>query len=1137
MQSPFASWMDCYAQYAKQKGLADVPQPDENDALNQSLSKRGYVHEEAFIDTLTQQGKQVYTVSDKQSKPQKISDTLSAMQRGEEVIFQAYLAVEPFRGFADFLIKTPGKSKLGDYHYEVWDTKLSKQVKAKFLIQLCAYADMLETLQGTRPSTMAVVLGDQTIKSYGVEDYFYYYLSIKQSFLNNQAQFCHDVQPDPANYKDWGRWSDVAKEQLTERDHLFQVATITYGQIKKLNQANIETLEQLANSSLQAIPKLEPLTFQRLKSQASIQLASRQKGGEIPCYEILVPEPSEKLGLALLPSHSPLDVFFDIEGFPLDDGGLEYLWGNTYFDDKGSKQFKDFWAHNPQQERQSFIAFIDWVFARWQQDPQMHVYHYANYEIAAIKKLMGRHGVCEHQVDELLRNEVFVDLYKIVKGGVLLGEPRYSIKNVEHLYRGKRDTEVGNGADSVVVYENWREEHAQGKQGDTWQTSKILNDIREYNIDDCDSTQELVDWLRLEQQKHNIRFQGKVDKKETEIKEEITQKTNLRDRLLKQAEQEGLDSKQGLLTQNLAWMLEFHRREVKPVYWKLFERLGSEAETLIEDLDCLANCIRTPAEPFKLKPRDRSLCYEFSFNPNQEFKGAKLKFYVNGVEIEKGKSQGNTLKVEYISEHSDLSNGIIVVKSSQDLPNLVSLIPDEIVGAGVIEKSLQAYVEQYEQKPLQQNAALDFLMRHEPRIKDRQPGTPIIHSSNTLMHDLTQAVLNLDNSYLPIQGPPGAGKTYSGKHLIAALVKQGYKVGVTSNSHKALNNLLIATAQHCQKIEQPCTFACRSNTGPEIEQLDIQVKETKNFPDFIQQNKHAVVGSTAWTFASEAMAGQLDYLFIDEAGQVSVANLIAMSQCANNIVILGDQMQLGQPTQGSHPLDSGLSILDYLLKDQPTIADNMGVFLGATYRMHSAINQFISGAIYENKLHSHPDNDKQILLPPQGKALGLKSAGIQFVPVAHNGNTQSSEEEIEKIIELTQQLLTCQYQDKQGDIFPITFDQILFVAPYNHQVNILKQALEHLPNGQQAKVGSVDKFQGQEAPVVIYSLCASDPNESPRGMEFLFDTNRLNVAISRAKSLAIVVGNPALKAVSVSKPKQMKLANIIARLIGVSSCL
>jgi len=1120
MSSHFASWM---ARFVIERP-DEAAKKDDDDALMSLLQQMGYEHEDALEATLVNEGKSLVKI-DANTPAEKFAATVDAMHSGVDVIVQGRLECAPFAGYSDFLIKVPGASQLGDFHYEVWDTKLASTLKSSFVIQLCCYAEMLEKIQGVRPEQISVALGNGELSILRTNDYFHYYLTLKQSFLNDQSSFDASSMPDPAESKNFGSWSSYAEKLLLERDHLSQVATITSGQIKKLNAAGILTMQQLAQTEIDAVPNLSPIIYNRLQQQALIQFQS--KGLSKPLFQIIKSDPRERQGLSLMPPHSKMDVFFDIEGFPLDEGGLEYLWGNTYFDENGQRQFIDFWAHNQEQEKQCFQDFIHWVYDRWLNDPSMHIYHYANYEIAACRKLMGRYGVCEHEVDQLLRNEVFVDLYKVVKGGLLLGEPRYSIKNVEHLYRGSRETDVGTGGDSVVVYEKWRKQNALKKEGDTWQTSSILKSIRDYNIDDCDSTQELVDWLRGQQHENAITFVGKIDVVEVEQTTEITKIEKLRDDLLCRAKAEELTQpEQSLITENLAWSLEFHRRESKPVFWKMFDRMGAEESELLDDLDCLAFCTRTARAPFKIK---RSHGYEYSFDANQEFKAACSSYYVLNEETEDGKS----LKVSVDRESSDFDNGLLVAKSMKYVPpQMMTLIPDEYVNPTPIPEAIADVVEKYNDNDSDNLAIVDFLSRSTPRINGLVEGSLIADSKDASdnLQQIITAVKNLDNSYLPIQGPPGAGKTYTGKHVIAELVKEGKRVGICSNSHKAINNLLLTTVKYCKENDVSASFACTKETDPELAELDVNIIKNKDLDQWVEES--CVIGTTAWGFSRGEMVNQLDYLFIDEAGQVSVANLIAISRCTKNLVLMGDQMQLGQPIQGTHPADSGASILDYLLKDTPTIDERKGIFLNTTYRMHSAVNQFISDAVYEGRLVSDKDNDNQIIsIPSSYKGPLNKEAGVMFLPVEHFGNTQASDEEVSVIVESVIELIGRKFTDKAGETRNINWSDILIVAPYNFQVNKLKIAFSSMHGGENARVGSVDKFQGQEAPVVILSMCASDANESPRGVDFLFDKNRLNVAISRAQSLAIVVANPALASTSVSGVKQLAKINMFSHLV------
>ncbi|QMT59466.1 helicase [Legionella sp. PC997] len=1112
MESPFVSWIEHLA--VVHPNL--LPPPDESDKLIDVLQYLGHQHELELLAFFEKQG---LSVANLFQHPNSYEATLTAMKDGIEVIYQAHLQLLPFQGYADFLIKTTGKSRFGEYNYEVLDTKLARSVKPGFLLQLCCYAEMLEAMQGCRTEYLTVVLGNKEQKRFRTADFFYYYQNLKHQFLLAQQNFDPTACPDPAASKSWGRWSTYAEELLINADHLIQVATITAAQIKKLYSAGIKTMTALAHAECSWVKGIKPDRFARLQAQAKIQ--KKSMGKDSPLYKILPHVPGHKQGLALLPFGSSHDVFFDIEGFPLEDGGLEYLWGVAYFDDQGQRQYKDFWAHNSEQEKESFQAFIKWVFQRWKEDPQMHIYHYANYEVSACRRLMGRYGVCEEEVDQLLRNEVFVDLYKIVKASLIIGEPRYSIKNVEHLYRSKRDTEVGSGGDSVVVYEQWRE----NSDGENWQTSKILNDIRDYNIDDCYSTLELVDWLRARQQEQGISYLGKTEPVELEVKKELGERIQLRDRLLANAERLKAEGNLSLAKIHLilAWSIEFHRREAKPVFWRMFERLGLTGEELLDDIDCLAYCRRTPKPPYKPTPKSRTLAYEYFFDPEQEFKGGAQQYFILGKETEEGK----TVTVNYYEKDSDLEHGIIVLQMKNGVDDPITLIPNEYVDPHSIPDAIAKQAALFEQGLLEHTAILDFLNRSYPRIKNHPQGLAIApsHHPEERLEELVRAVLNLNNSYLTLQGPPGAGKTYTGKHLIAELIQRGKKVGISSNSHKAINNLLVSTADYCRKNGIKGHFACTRNTDGNIKASDIAVLENKEVVHFIKPG--CVVGTTAWGFSREELAGAFDYLFIDEAGQVSVANLIAMSRATHNIVLMGDQMQLGQPSQGCHPEESGLSILEYLLHTTPTIPDSMGVFLGTTYRMHPAVNQFISHAIYESKLETAPGNEHQlIVIPPGYQGLLTKEAGIIPVPVIHEGNTQASDEEVQQIVLLTKELLGRTFQDKNGSQKEISWEDILFVAPYNHQVNKLKNAL-----GEQAKVGSVDKFQGQEAPIVFLSMCASNANESPRGLGFLFDKNRINVAISRAQCLAIVVYSPFLLEATPTNIEQIAMMNVFCQLV------
>lgn len=556
-------------------------------------------------------------------------------------------------------------------------------------------------------------------------------------------------------------------------------------------------------------------------------------------------------------------------------------------------------------------------------------------------------------------------------------------------------------------------------------------------------------------------------------------------------------------------------------------------------MDCLALCERTEREPFKSTPRARYLSYEYRFNPNQEFKGSNGSFYLLGVESDEGKN----VRVSLEEKDSDIGNGILTVKAGVELPKVITFIPDEFVSTKVIEMALFQIVNDYEQGMLsnEKSAVIDFLTRSHPRIKSHSGGDFITHEdSETKLNQVIDIVKRLDNSYLTIQGPPGAGKTYAGSRVIAELLRDGAKVGISSNSHKAINNLLLSTAKYCQQQGIVASFYCAKETDDELKRYDINQIGNSQILDSLKGP--CVFGTTAWGFCRDELSAGFDYLFIDEAGQVSTANFVAMSRCAKNLILMGDQMQLGQPSQGTHPAESGLSVLDYMLHDTPTIDADIGVFLDTTYRMHSKVNEFISSNIYAGKLRSNVDNDNRYLQLPTQLAndrlthIDHICAGIVFMPVEHQGNTQASDEEVEVIVEMANKMLARQFATGEMTaeglpvIRSIGWSDMLFVAPYNHQVSKLKAAL-----GPDARVGSVDKFQGQEAAIVFLSMCASDANESPRGIDFLFNKNRLNVALSRPQILAIVVGSPDLGDTAASSVEQLRKVNLYNAVMQVAN--
>ncbi len=1113
MESEFASWMDRF----DLENPGEV-MPDPEDEQMQILHGKGLEHERSVLSSLQEEG---YDICEIPIHNDAYQATLDAMRAGRGILYQAALRHENFAGFADFLARVQGESKLGDFHYEVWDTKLAHKAKPYFIIQLCGYAEMLEAVQGYRPKEIQIVLGTKERRRFRTDDYIFLYRQLKKAFLGQQASFDPNQKPVPSGSPtSFGRWRTHAEQILEQRDHLSRVANIRTVQIRRLEKEGISMLRTLAETTRSHIPKMRPATFDQLRRQARLQLESA--GLPRPRYELLDPDPlNPRRGLTLLPPPSPQDVCFDMEGYPFTEGGLEYLFGVTYLQGK-KLAFKDWWAHNRDEEKAAFEGFIDWVCERRAQDPAMHIYHYAAYEVTAVRRLMGRYGTRETEVDDLLRNEGFVDLYTIVRQALRVGEPSYSLKNIEHLYMDARAGSVSTATESMVYYQRWLESGTDAGTRD----SRILADVRAYNKEDCDSTWKLTKWLRTKQREAGVSWIPKPARAEAE-----KTKPSPRDKAAALAEllfaelpsDRRSDPERWRIQELLAWLLGFHRREEKPLWWSMFGRQAMTEEQLIDDMESLGGLQRS-AKP--VRGVGQSDVYEYSFDPDQDTKiskGDRCRF-------------AHDLQITAVIEEIDQEKGCISIKlgpSAPIPPPRLSLIRVDHYPADAIVKSIYRTALEWARSRSLPRALEDLLYRRRPRIRGIAQG-PIVSNPKRRLEEAIRAVVNLERSTLCIQGPPGSGKTYTAAHCILELLRQGKRVGVTSNSHKAICKLMTTVAEEAAKAGQPVRgvkIGDEDSDDPRF--LNSGILRTREKRQVFQgpYSKVLFVGGTAWIFSDAMAAGKFDYLFVDEAGQVSLANLVGMAPCAENLVLVGDQMQLSQPLKGAHPGESGQSALEYLLQMRATIPDDFGIFLGTTWRMHPDLCRFISGAVYEDRLLAEPHTaSRRLSLPRQRRRWITHESGILYIPIEHEGNSQGSEEEAEVIGEVVDELLRCKWAEKKDSpARPLTMQDILLVAPYNMQVRLLRS---RIPG---ARVGSVDKFQGQEAPVVLISMCSSTSDASPRGMEFLFSRNRLNVAISRAQSLAIVVASPALARAHCSSVEQMALANLFCRIVESGS--
>ncbi len=1089
--SDLVTFLECsHATYLDVQNLIEPLAGKKTDATRQLLRQRGIEHEQAYLQHLKDEGHHIWEIPAKRSLEARADLTLEAMQSGVDVIYQGAFLDEPWCGYADFLVKCETASSLGAYSYEVLDTKLAQTARPRHIVQLCMYSALLARLQDLRPAHMYLYSGAGEKQRFRVSDFFAYCSHARQSFEKFIKNLPENSYPASCAHCSLCDWQEHCAARWEADDHLCRVVNIRRSQIDKLQTAGIQTATQLAAMPADSeIPGLNGQVLARLRSQATLQ-GERAVTGESR-FEV-IPCPAGK-GLARMPIPGPGDLFFDMEGDPLYPGGLEYLFGVHCMSGR-EETFEMFWAHDHAQEKQAFQDFMQFLDVHLADHPHAHIYHYNHYETTALKRLSCRHAVCEEQLDALLRTQKFVDLYPVVRESIRTSEPGYSIKHLETFYMHKRDSIVATAADSMLTYSGWR----------ATREDALLDEIAEYNQADCISTRLLRDWL-VELRPADMPWPASQPDTETEEIQHDPESAG-RDEL--QAHLGHLQDESQALGTHLSHLLEFHKREAKPQWWSRFDRQNKFEDELIDDTECLAALKRTGTPETEWPYRT----YAFRFPP-QESKLKAGQMVVNA----------STLETAGIIVDLDETRNVVRIRRRADkgpLPAYFSAGPERPIDNRSIRSAMYRCARHVISQPGHSHVASELLQRRIPRIRGKTAGQPIISLPRT-QAKIVQAVTCLDHSYLFIQGPPGSGKTYVSAHIIVELLKGGKKIGITSNSHKAIHNLLAQVTEIAEREQFRFRGVKKATRGSSETFFDNASISNETRTENIDLGARLFTG-TAWLFSHVHLQGQLDYLFIDEAGQVPMANVMAMAMSTKNIILAGDRMQLAQPVQGIHPGESGLSVLEFLLGKRSTVAPERGIFLDQTYRLVPEICSFVSEAFYEGQLVSHESALQRRLILHDSD---LPNEGIVMIAARHAGCSQKSTEEGEILKSRYMELLGQTFRDGDGSTRPIDMQDILVVTPYNVQVNHLRTLL---PEG--ARVGTVDKFQGQEAAIVLISMVTSSTEDLPRNFEFLYSRNRLNVALSRAQCLAIVIASPKLLEVPCKTVEQMKLASIFCHL-------
>ncbi|TFV57521.1 TM0106 family RecB-like putative nuclease [Mycobacterium sp. PS03-16] len=1030
--------------------------------------------------------------------------TMRAVAGRVPVIYQAAMFDGRFAGFADFLILT-------DEGYRVADTKLARSAKVEALLQLAAYADTLARAGVPVAAEAEIVLGDGAVARYRLDELLPVYRARRAAL--QRLLDTHHAGDRPVD------WADErvracfrcpeCTEQVRASDDLLLVAGMRVSQRARLLEAGILTRTALA-AHTGPVAGLSARTTANLVAQAALQVAPRTDGK--PPYEVVDAQP-----LMVLPDPDRGDLFFDFEGDPLwtadgRDWGLEYLFGVLAM----SGEFTPLWAHDRAGEKAALRAFLDLVRKRRKRYPKMHVYHYAPYEKTALLRLAGRHGTGEDEVDDLLRAGVLVDLFPLVRKSVRVGSENYSIKSLEPLYMGTqlRSGDVTTATDSITQYATFSDLRAAGRHDEA---ATVLKEIEEYNHYDCTSTRRLRDWLMKLAFECAVPPMGPQPVGDGVRVEDDDQVARTLARFV--GDDPAARSPEQTAVAMVAAARGYHRREDKPFWWAHFDRLNSPLDEWCDAPDVFVADTAEVVEDWHQPPRARKprrhvrlrgaiaageLCREMYalYEPPAP------------AGLADDPDRRGFGQVEVIGcDDPDIPTAVdIVEKQPKDgdvfAQTPFALTPGPPIPTPKQRESIDAMAAAVAAglPNLPPTPVVDILLRARPRTRSGRE----LPRGGDVVADITAALLDLDGSYLAVHGPPGTGKTHTAAGVIAGLVTgHRWRVGVVAQSHAVVENLfrgVLAAGVDPQRVAKK-----PGGAHPAWQELD-----GSRYASFVAESQAdatgCVLGGTAWDFANDTRVpdSALDLLVVEEAGQFSLANTIAVARAARNLLLLGDPQQLPQVSQGIHPEPVDASALGWLVDGHHTLPVERGYFLECTYRMHPAVCGPVSRLSYDNRLRSVEE-------VTAARVLAGYPPGVRSLLVDHDGNATDSPEEADAIVAEIAGILGSPWTDEDGTR-PLDAGHVLVVTPYNAQVVLLRQRLD-AAGLSEVRVGTVDKFQGQQAPVVFVSMVASSIDDVPRGISFLLNRNRLNVAVSRAEYAAVIARSAALTDYLPSTPR------------------
>jgi uncharacterized protein len=1109
--SKITAWLEC-AHFLSLRNQADAGiltiAPTPMGSLAELLVEKGSTHERDCLADLENQGRSVYQVPGRnpdETFTQWVARIGSPLAMGHDVIYQMPFVHEGIRGIADFLIRV--EADAGYASYEPIDAKLTRtQGKPGHVLQLCFYAEAIAALTGSAPRAVHLWLGSGDRETLEVAQFSPYWRRLRRQLkvLLNQEQTTIDTKPEPCSHCEICEFSGRCESEWRREDSLVYVANIRPPERAAMEVAGVRTLVDLAKRRA-PVNNVHGDNLHRLTRQAALQLSSRDQPSAAPHFEIVgsTDDPVYGHGFSLMPAPDEGDVFFDFEGHPFwtAQHDLFFLAGLYRQDQTSTWDYDARWAHDLDQQGIMIKELVEFFARRRIEFPAMHVYHYNHTERSSLERLT-RGTETESLFTQLVETGLFVDLYDVARNAVQVGTESYGLKHLERLTDFVRSGDIEGGAGAVVEYEEWMRT----------KRPRLLEEIARYNCDDVQATKALRDWL-LEQRPDELEWRDAVA--DAPVFELDT------DELVEGLKKFGEKSPEHLLGD----LLNYWRRERSANTSPKFAEAASDFGPLYADRDFIANLSFLRFEETVKKNGDVAKFAIFSW-PEQvvdtsTFIRQKNVLYT-GIGVEHGYGyvseldhDTRELKMTWRERHEEAGG----------LPRVVAI--DDYVSPrekpGVLFHLAEQILNPTANDP-PSAVSLALLGRDRPRFSAGQG--PVGGVFRDDLATTLQWVSHLDNSYVAIQGPPGTGKTYSGAHIIYELIRTGKRVGITAMSHAAIDNLLRATYDvFIQNHDLAALRVVRQGARPPDGGLE-GVRYNPKKEEFESNNFNLVAGTT-WLWSRAGLrAFPVDVLIVDEAGQLALADAIASANAARNLILLGDPLQLAQVSQAEHPDGSGASVLEHVLGQHATIPPSEGVFISETRRMHPDICSFISNQIYEGRLTSHASCSQQ------NTEFGT---GLRWIRAEHVTRSTESYEESALVVGQIRSMIGTEWTDQTGESAPLMARDFMVVAPYNDQVRLLRREFDKTPGLRGVQVGTVDKFQGREAPVVFFTMTTSSGDDMPRGPEFLFSRNRLNVAVSRARCLAYLVCTEELLNSRARSIEEMRLIGTLSSFVEYAS--